>query len=394
MKRRCLVILDVPPVASGLSGWSPRYAALVKALAAEFEVTVRLLQGEAEAEGTAAVAAGLPAQLTFELITVPKSALTRSSWPGKIARLRHLMTARKPLACQVHAPREVARRATEGRWDVAIVCLPWLAHLATRLEAAVVYSFVEERWERVLYRTTAALPAPLRRAVTCTEMLRFESLYRRAVRRGARLVAISLEEAADFDRTVGAGHTRCVPHGLERVGWALNERAEREVDVLTYGTVSVNMNGEQLRATIDALSVRAQVRWVVLCQRSVPQWLQVRRSVVTVVDVDDVRPHLVRAKVCFVPSEFSTGVRTTILEAWAMGCAVVTSAGGERGLPVGADAAVWVGATPGECARLIQELLLDDQRRAEVAERGRHLVTTKADLDTIMQRFVQDHLVA
>lgn len=387
---RCLVVLDVAPLEDGRSGWSPRYAGLLKALEPVADVTLRYL--DRPTPGTAPASNAFLDRPGLEVIPVPPSALTLGGPRGRFSRLLHLVSPGRPLACKTHAPPSAARTATRGEWDVAIVCLPWLAHLVALIEARAIYAFVEERWESVLFRTTATLPATLQRAFVSTELRRFESLYRSVDRQGARLVAIAPEEVAAFDRTIGAGRTICVPHGLDLDRWAAPTPAERDIDVLTYGLVSVSTNEDTLRSTIDAWD-HAGREWTVLCQRSVPSWIGGRRHVKTVLDVEDVRPYLRRAKVCFVPSRISTGVRTTILEAWAMGCAVVTTTGGERGLPSGARDALRVGATPAECARLIQELLEDDDARTKVATVGQTAVAREADLTTLMKTFV-DCLVA
>lgn len=390
MRERCLVILDVAPLEAGRSGWSPRYAHLLRALVRHFDVTLRFL--EQDPAETAAVAREIPPGVSLEAITVPTHPLAHPTWGGKLARAAHLVSVGRPLACRVHAPPAVVRRATRGTWDLAIVCLPWLTHLAPRVRAGAVYSFVEERWEKVVHQTTAELPRQLRQIVVGTELRRYESLYRHAVRRGIRLIAISPEEARAFDRTVGAGHTRCVPHGLPLERWTASEDVERDVDILTYGTVSVQANEEHLRQTIDAFGSDCEARWIVIAPGEVPRWLQERPMVDTTAEVADVRPYLARTKVCYVPSRFSTGVRTTILEAWAMGCAVVTSSGGERGLPPGAPGALRVGDDAEDCAHLIRQLLADDQERVELATQGRRIVT-RADLPVIMKSFVDRNLI-
>jgi polysaccharide biosynthesis protein PslH len=90
--------------------------------------------------------------------------------------------------------------------------------------------------------------------------------------------------------------------------------------------------------------------------------------------VDDVRPYVERAAVYVVPLRIGGGSRLKILEAMAMGRAVVSTTVGAEGLDVVHDRHVLLADDPREFAESILQLLGDPGRCARLAGEGRRLV--------------------
>jgi sugar transferase (PEP-CTERM/EpsH1 system associated) len=104
--------------------------------------------------------------------------------------------------------------------------------------------------------------------------------------------------------------------------------------------------------------------------------------------VDDVRPFIHSAAVCVVPLRVGGGTRLKILEAMAMGKAVVTTGIGCDGLEVVPGKHLIVADTPSEFASCVLSLMADPQARATLGRTAREYVTGRYDWQPIAERFV------
>lgn len=99
--------------------------------------------------------------------------------------------------------------------------------------------------------------------------------------------------------------------------------------------------------------------------------------------VDDVRPYVARAAVYVVPLRVGGGSRLKILEALAMGRAVVSTTVGAEGLDVVHDQHLMLADDPRSFADSILRLLDDSARCHELAAEGRRLVEQRYGWDAL-----------
>ncbi len=90
--------------------------------------------------------------------------------------------------------------------------------------------------------------------------------------------------------------------------------------------------------------------------------------------VDDVRPFLAKASVFIVPLRIGGGTRLKILDAMAMGKAVVSTSIGCEGIDVTPDKNILIADEPAVFAEKTLDLLNNPQKRAELGRAGRQLV--------------------
>ena len=102
--------------------------------------------------------------------------------------------------------------------------------------------------------------------------------------------------------------------------------------------------------------------------------------------VDDVRPYVERAAVYVVPLRIGGGSRLKILEALAMGRAVVSTTVGAEGLDVVHDQHVVLADDPRSFAQSVLQLLDNPERRRELANEGRRLVQRCYGWDALAER--------
>jgi sugar transferase (PEP-CTERM/EpsH1 system associated) len=104
--------------------------------------------------------------------------------------------------------------------------------------------------------------------------------------------------------------------------------------------------------------------------------------------VSDVRPHLAAATAVVAPLRTARGIQNKVLEAMAMGRAVVVSPAALAGLDADVGREVLMAETPEQWRGRLLELLRDDVRRGEVERAARRRVETSYDWEGRMRSLV------
>jgi glycosyltransferase involved in cell wall biosynthesis len=102
--------------------------------------------------------------------------------------------------------------------------------------------------------------------------------------------------------------------------------------------------------------------------------------------VDDVRHYIAKAKVFVAPLRIGGGTRLKILEAMAMGKAVVSTSIGAEGIACADGKDIFLRDTPDLFAETVLSLLLDTQKGREIGENARSLAVNTYDWKIIGQR--------
>ena len=105
--------------------------------------------------------------------------------------------------------------------------------------------------------------------------------------------------------------------------------------------------------------------------------------------VDDVVPYYRRAAVCVVPLRAGGGTRLKILEAMALGRAVVSTTVGCEGLDVVDGEHLLIADSPEQFAEKTVRLLTDGALYQAIATNARQLVVTRYDWDAIARQLMQ-----
>ncbi|MGH9894881.1 MAG: glycosyltransferase family 4 protein [bacterium] len=103
--------------------------------------------------------------------------------------------------------------------------------------------------------------------------------------------------------------------------------------------------------------------------------------------VHDVRPYVRRSAVYMVPLRIGGGSRLKILEALAMGRAVVSTSVGAEGLDVVHDRHIVLADDPRSFAKSVLRLLDDPERCRRLGVEGRRLVEQRYGWDALAEKF-------
>lgn len=107
--------------------------------------------------------------------------------------------------------------------------------------------------------------------------------------------------------------------------------------------------------------------------------------------VDDVRPYLERAAVVVVPLLVGGGTRLKILEALAMGKAVVSTSLGCEGIEAQSGDTIYLEDTPETFAQRVLELLNQPELAKQIGDRGRSLVVERYDWNRITGGIIETY---
>jgi glycosyltransferase involved in cell wall biosynthesis len=253
-----------------------------------------------------------------------------------------------------------------------------------------VISILEEGLERRMVMQTASGSRRYRFAAR-TEAVRARRLYRLVSRRARAIVAISDEEA-DWFRSADVASDRLVvlPHGVD-TGYfsAPSDEGAVDIDVAVFGNMQ---EARQLTPALEVLEESrkryANWKWAFVgnIDREIAKGLS-DRGVIASGYVPDIRPYYERTRVVLVPARSDTGVKTTLLEAWAMKRPVVATPEGIRGLPAVPYGNVLVGRTPSELVEHCASALASSDLRQKLAVAGRCAAVPKHDIGTISRTF-------
>jgi glycosyltransferase involved in cell wall biosynthesis len=112
------------------------------------------------------------------------------------------------------------------------------------------------------------------------------------------------------------------------------------------------------------------------------------RGIIVTGTVDDVRKYVRESSVVVVPLRYGGGTRLKILEAFAMGVPVVSTALGCEGITYENDRELLLADSPRALAEACVQLLSDGKKAAEIAKAARKLALRKYSWDVITQNML------
>lgn len=401
--RPALVVTSVPatlghlgghaPFLSNPSGFSPRLYHFLAALARRRPVDLVGVHLDPLDLGNPFFDPDLDVRHYHPMLAGPPP-MSRPGLRGGIARWRQFLFAALPATCHPRRLPELDHLLGIRRHDLVVLYLPHLAHLAAGVPRGVpVVCALEEGWDRFEALGIDDRDAGrLRKAwINTSEGWRAAHLYRRVAGRASAVSAISELERDWFARDIPREQIAIVPHGVDCDYFRPAPSASEDLDVAIFGLLFQPRNGEPAagvwRAAATSAS-RAPWRWAFVGPTSDAFCASVAssRSLVTGY-VADVRPYYGRAKVVLVPSTRGTGVKTTVLQAWAMGRPVVASPFALTGLPARPGDNVLVGHTPEAIVSQARRLLASAELRRRIGAAGRETVLRSRDITTIARQF-------
>lgn len=238
-------------------------------------------------------------------------------------------------------------------------------------------------------RTADEQTHPVKRAFLRRQAVLLDRLERSAAKTAAALFAVSSREADHF-RSLGGQHVHTVPNGVDCIGLAdlPTGRAAQPPTVLFLGTMSWGPNAAAAKFLIEIFpQVRERLSdaRLIIVGRDPPHELRALGNapgVVVAGGVPEVKPYLAEASILAVPLDAGGGTRLKILEAFAAGLPVVSTAVGAEGIEA-REGEHFVRAERPHFANAMVQLLADPDRGAKMAVAARVLAREVYDWSRI-----------
>lgn len=396
-RNRVLAVVPVPLNPGFPNGFSPRWHAFISELSRHADVDVVALYNLCDGAPPAAFTpVGLDlrsfsiedAHALLNGRTAPRPSRFRGYWEHFFGRDRYTL----PVACPQSLP-----PLLDGL-SLAIFFLGLTSHLGLDLPAALPCLFVLEeglersaipsRLERNL-RNAPAYKHAWKHLTSAAEFGQSRRFYGRLGRRG-HIVAINEDEREWFSRSVPADRIAVIPHGVDCEYY----RPAADVpthDIGVFGDLSQRRNFEPARTLFESLeSAGDRYRWMFV-GRNPHESIQALSSdrVRVTGAVPDLRDYYSKVRLVVVPGEAdaATGTKSSVLQAWAMGKAVVTTPAGTRGVPAKSGQNILIGSTQAALRQHIRSLIAQPELRESLGREGRQTVVLLCNLKDQAARF-------
>ncbi|HET8771532.1 MAG TPA: glycosyltransferase family 4 protein [Gemmatimonadaceae bacterium] len=368
---------------------------VLRLLSRHYDVTLLCFMRRAERQAEGAVAAGIAGLLPYADVAV-------FPIPQEYSRVRMLwdhlrsVVQRRAYTWYVYESQAFDERLsqllTTRRFDVAQIDSLDLARYIPALDGMPVIC-VHHNVESALMERRAGMEASAwRRAYLRLQARWLARLETYWCRRVALNVAVSEPDRALLEAQSPGGRYTSVPNGVDIDSFRPAAPGGRESGIVSTGGLNWFPNADGLKHFCADILPRVRavcppdattVRWVGRADDMTRRRLKAESDVELTGYVDDVRPYL-RAAACFVvPLRVGGGTRLKILDAWAMGKAVVSTSVGCEGLDARDGENILVRDDPAAFAEAVTAVLRDPELRHRLGAAARRTVERTYSWDVI-----------
>jgi sugar transferase (PEP-CTERM/EpsH1 system associated) len=342
----------------------------------------------------------------IEIAPYPTRSLLQRAWTTLTSPLPDMALRLKSDA--MHAL--VGRVLREEQFDVVQIEGIEMARYAINLKSQnskLKIVFDDHNAEYVLQRTAfqADVRHPSRWHAALYSLIQWKKLerYERTVCRYAHHVVACSQTDAQLLSTLTPTLTlpsslSIIPNGVDTDYFvpsdAVCAKPNAEFGMVFVGKMDFRPNIDAMTWFVDDILPRIRTEiphahLVIVGQKPAPriQALAQNPGVAITGWVPDTRPFVADAAVYVVPLRMGSGTRLKILEAMAMGKAIVSTTRGAEGIEYTPNQHLIIADTPETFARAVVELLRDPQRCRELGRKARALVESKYDWRAIVPQF-------
>jgi glycosyltransferase involved in cell wall biosynthesis len=235
-----------------------------------------------------------------------------------------------------------------------------------------------------LYRWFQTESNPVKKAYLGIQYPKLRSFEKSAMEKFDCCVVVS-EKDKEILKEMGVGNNIVVvPNGTDTSFFKPTGRKEIKNSVLWLGHMDVHTNKDAVlyfwREIFSLLQEQyPQVKMTFVGTappREIEEAAIKNRNIRVTGFVDDVKPYIDEAEVMVVPIRIGSGTRLKILDAMAMGKAIVSTSVGCEGLNIVDGDNILIADEPEQFAKKIIELLLDQEMRKRIGNRAREVAMT------------------
>ena len=248
---------------------------------------------------------------------------------------------------------------------------------------------------KILERCAAIEPSRIRRALFLSQAKKMKAFEVEYTRKAAACFTVSeddkhvLENAAERQIPV-----HVIPNGVDTGYFSPQNLQEEEESLVFTGSLDWLPNEDAVLYFCKEIlplirKEKPELKFYIIGKAPTETLRRLAKndSRITVTGrVDDVRPYMAKSKIFVVPLRIGGGTRLKILEAMAMGKAVVSTSLGAEGIAYAKDKNIILADTPDAFAEKVISLLREEKRRKEIGVAARNLVLGQYDWNTIGEK--------
>lgn len=226
------------------------------------------------------------------------------------------------------------------------------------------------------------------------------------LRNAEAILFVSDKDAASFRRFLPFLQPHVIENGVDDRFFCPGKQpdpaaADAAIEIVFEGSMFFAPNVDAARYFVETIFPLIRqaihgVRFTIVGRDPTPEVRALACNDVFVTgSVADVRPYLERAHVFVCPMRSGAGIKNKILQAWAMGKAIVSTTAGVGSLKTAEGRNILIRDTPEEFAAAVVGLLRDPEKAARLGEAGRRTIEShytwaaKASaLEALMQQIV------
>lgn len=280
------------------------------------------------------------------------------------------------------------RRAVAQMCDAAPVdlmhldMLPLAAYMNQAGSAPTV--LVDHNVEYILLERRAKTERGLARRFWTTQAERLRRFEAAAVQRATRVIAVSDVDADILRRMAPGAEVRTVPNGVDLEYFQPSTGGEDPDELVFVGAMTHYPNVDSVRYFAEAIWPRiraarpaARLTIIGVHPPESVRALENEPGITVTGRVPDIRPYVHKAAVYVVPLRVGGGTRLKILDAMAMGKAIVSTSVGCEGLEVTDGHDILTADTPEDFAARALAVMDDEARRASLGAAARTTVQAR-----------------
>ena len=244
-------------------------------------------------------------------------------------------------------------------------------------------------WRRLCSETAN----PFYKFAYWTQQLAFQRYERLLSPKFDALTCTSDIDAAVFEQHCSRDVIEIIPNGVDITHYLPDLTAETPAHLIYIGSMDWYPNEDAVAFFADEILPRIQekvpdVKFSIVGGNpsAQVQKLAARNGIVVTGRVPEIKPYFAETTVFVVPLRIGSGTRLKILEALAMGKAIVSTSVGAEGLDLKNGKEIFIADAPTAFADAVTRLLTDSELRRRIGENGRARVEQDYDWRSIGEK--------
>jgi len=212
------------------------------------------------------------------------------------------------------------------------------------------------------------------------------------------IIAISKVDEAIFNEINPSIKTICSPTGVDLNDYpTCSIKDQKSPNIYHLGSLDWMPNIEGVRWFLEEVYPNLKLKIPTITfdiagrviDESILEYAKKDSSITIHLNIDDAKKFSINQGICIVPLHSGSGMRIKILEAMAMGKAIVSTTIGAEGIPIANSQNILISDDASSFAEAIILLLKDEDKQASIGSNARQFIAKEFNNQSIMNELVE-----